>query len=106
MGAKIVFFRKKLGLSQELLAENIGISRKQVSDYELGKANLSHEMVIRFSIALGISADDLLGLSDIDIDQSQPSLRITRRIRELERLPEQKKKAILKTIDDLIRANL
>jgi len=62
-------------------------------------------MVVRFAMALGVSSDELLGLSQIDTDQGQPSLRFTRRIRELEQLPEPKKKAILKTLDDLIRAN-
>jgi hypothetical protein len=34
-----------------------------------------------------------------------PSLKISKRIKALEKLPEIKQKAILKTLDDLIRAN-
>lgn len=105
LGPTIVALRKARGLSQEALAEKIGITKKQVSDYENARANLSHPMVIRFSLALGVSADELLGLRLIELPQDNPSLRFTRRIRELDQLPEAKKKAILKTLDDLIRAN-
>lgn len=104
-GSRIVQLRKRLGLSQESLAEKMGISRKQVYDYETGKALINHEMIIRFSLALGASADEILGLSAIDLPDETPSLRYTRRVRELEQLPEIKQKAILKTLDDLIRAN-
>lgn len=102
---RIAKFRKQRGLSQEALAEVIGVSRKQVSDYERGKANLNHEMVIRFALALGISTDELLGLSSLAQSVDQIPLRFTRRMRELQVLSEDKKKAILKVLDDLIRAN-
>ncbi len=92
-------------LTQEGLAEKTGITRKQVSDYERGRSLINHEMIIRFSLALGASADELLDRTAIEIPAGVPSLRYTRRIQELEKLPEQKIKAILKTLDDLIRAN-
>jgi len=102
---RIATFRKAKGLSQEALAEVIGISRKQVSDYELGRAHPNDEVIVRFALALGTSADTLLVLKDVEYKEHSPNLRFTRRIRELEALPELKKKAILKTLDDLIRAN-
>jgi transcriptional regulator with XRE-family HTH domain len=104
-GVRLALLRKRIGLSQEALAEKTGITRKQVSDYERGMSLMNHEMIIRFALALGVSSDEILGLSLIDIPQEAPSLRYTRRIQELEKLPEQKIKAILKTLDDLIRAN-
>lgn len=104
-GDRITLLRKRIGLSQEGLAEKMGVTRKQVSDYERGKSLISHEMIIRFSLALGASADEILGLTAIDIPVEAPSLRYTRRMQELEKLPEIKQKAILKTLDDLIRAN-
>jgi hypothetical protein len=47
----------------------MGISRKQVTDYETGRTRMNDAI---------------------------PSLRMTRRLRELEQLPEQKRRAILK----------
>lgn len=105
VGATIAELRKQRGYSQEAFAEIVGITRKQVSDYETGKANLNHEMVIRFSFALGVTSDTLLGIKNHAPEAEPISLRFSRRMREIQNLPEDKKKAILKILDDLIRAN-
>jgi len=101
---RIQHFRKLRGLSQDALAEVAGISRKQISDYELDRVRPNDEVILRLVLALGVSSDDLLGLTDLKMNDT-PNLRFTRRVRELDQLPENKKKIILKTLDDLIRAN-
>ena len=105
VGKRLAKYRKMHGLSQESLAEQIGISRKQVVDYETGRIHLNDEMIIRFSLTLQVSADELLGLKPGRSIEEAPTLRLTRRIRDLAQLPEDKKRAILKVLDDLIRAN-
>jgi transcriptional regulator with XRE-family HTH domain len=91
--------------SQEALAEVMGISRKQVTDYETGKAHLNDEMIVRFALTLQVTTDELLGVRALRIKDNPPSLRHTRRLRELMQLPEAKKRAVFKILDDLIRAN-
>lgn len=105
IGKQIAHIRKERGLSQETLAEMIGISRKQVVDYETGRIHLNDEMVARFALTLGVSSDELLGLKPPKKNLNEPTLRLTRRLRELSKLPEDKKRAVLKVLDDLIRAN-
>ena len=106
IGKRIASLRKRKGLTQAELAEKIGITRKLVSDYETDRTHLNDEMVIRFSIALSVSSDMLLGLKNSEITKERHiSLRIMRRMKEISGLPEKKKKAILRTLDDLIRAN-
>jgi transcriptional regulator with XRE-family HTH domain len=105
IGKRIAEQRKARGLSQQALADQLCLSQKQITAYETGKAHLNDEMIVRFALALGISADEMLGLKDIEASLDSPSLRFTRRIRELEQLSEAKKKVILQVLDDLIRAN-
>lgn len=105
VGKKIATLRKAKGLSQEALGELIGLSQKQVTDYERGKTHLTDEMLIRFALVLGASTDSLLGLKDIDAPSEAISLRFSRRMREIEQLPESKKKLVLQLLDDLIKAN-
>jgi transcriptional regulator with XRE-family HTH domain len=105
IGQRISEVRKKKGLTQTELAEKIGITQKLVSDYEINRVKISAEMLCHFAIALGTSADKLLGLDHSDHEEQEISLRYTRRMREINQLPEIKIKAILKTLDDLIRAN-
>jgi transcriptional regulator with XRE-family HTH domain len=105
IGKQILKLRKANGLTQEQLALSMGISRKQIADYETGKVRMNDEMVVRFAITLKVSADELLGLKNQDLGTEAPALRITKRLREIQELPESKRKAILKTLDDLIKAN-
>lgn len=105
VGSRIKKFRVKRGLSQAELAGKVGLSREAIAAYESGRVRLLDDMVARLAIALSISSDELLGLKTVPQGEPKSELRLTRRLRELEQLPEQKRKAILKTLDDLIRAN-
>ena len=105
IGKRLAKYRKSQGLSQEALAEKLGLSRKQVVDYETGRIHLNDEMIVRFAMTLNVSSDELLGLKPMRHAEETPELRFTRRLRDLSQLPEDKKRAVLKILDDLIRAN-
>ena len=52
--------RTRLGLSQEKLAEQVGVSRQAVSKWELGDAMPDTDKLVPLACALGISVDTLL----------------------------------------------
>jgi len=105
LGRRIARLRKLQGFSQEALAEKMGISRKQITDYETGRVHLNDEMIVRFALTLKVSTDQLLGLKPLHAREDAGTLRYTRRLRELMKLPESRKRTVLKVLDDLIRAN-
>lgn len=105
VGSRLAQLRKSRGLSQVAFGELVGLTQKQVTDYETGKIHLNDETIIRIALNLGVSSDELLGLKDLEPLADSLSLRFTRRIKELDQLPEAKKKVILQVLDDLIRAN-
>ena len=59
-GAIIQRERARLGLSQEKLAELVGVSRQAVSKWELGDAVPDTDKLVPLARALGISVDTLL----------------------------------------------
>ena len=101
VGQRIMQVRKERGLTQKELAERIGIKRTLVTDYETGRLHLGDEMVTRFALALGVSSDLLLGLSE-DVLDHQPDLKITRRLRRIHQLPPAQQKLILRSLDLMI----
>lgn len=105
IGARIATIRKAKGLTQADIAERIGISRLLISDYERGKVRIYADILAKISTALGVSPDVLLAQKAYKNEGYIPNLKIAKRIKALEKLPEIKQKAILKTLDDLIRAN-
>ncbi len=103
IGERLAKVRKLRGYSQESLAEAMGISRKQITDYETGRVHMNDEMIIRFALALKISTDNLLGLKEIELPVESPNIRFTRRLKDLEQLPESKKRAVIKFLDEFIK---
>ncbi len=60
LGDKILDLRKKNGLSQEQLGEEIDVTRQTISNWELGETNPNPEQLKLLSKALNVSIDDLL----------------------------------------------
>lgn len=58
-GTSVKTWRKRLGISQEVLAERAELHRTYVSDVERGARNLSLESITRVARALNISVADL-----------------------------------------------
>lgn len=60
LGQRIVQYRKALGLSQEELADRVGVSRQAVSKWELDETQPDTDNIIRLAQVLGVSTDELL----------------------------------------------
>ncbi|USF25801.1 hypothetical protein N510_000717 [Firmicutes bacterium ASF500] len=61
MGEIIQTGRAKRGLSQEKLAELVGVSRQAVSKWEVGDAVPDTDKLVPLACGLGITTDELLG---------------------------------------------
>ena len=61
---KIVYCRKRAGLSQEGLADLVGVSRQAVSKWELGDASPDIGKLLALAKAFGVTTDWLLSEED------------------------------------------
>jgi len=52
---------------------------------------------------LKVSTDTLLGLNEINFPEEALNIRFTRRLKDLEKLPESKKRAVIKILDEFIK---
>lgn len=109
-GQRLARLRKERGITQVALAAKIGIIQSLVTSYECDRLRMHPEMVVRFALALEVSADELLGVptrkSKTTISESHPktmSLKLVRRLQKIDRLPDQKQKVLLQTIDGFLR---
>lgn len=100
IGARIARARKERGMSQVALAERIGASQNLLSAYELGKARIGADVLLKIARALKVSADDLLGLRGRPPDDFElPARRLMRRLAQFHRLPRRRQDGLLSTID-------
>ena len=60
-GIRVKNMRKSLGLTQEELAEKIGMSKQAVTLYETGRREAGYKNLVALSRALNVTTDWLLG---------------------------------------------
>jgi len=103
IGQRITRLRKEGGYTQVALAKKNGITQVLVSDYERGRLRPHYEMVIRFALALEVSADELLGIKPPKGNGSKASLKILKRMKKIEALPPTQQRVLLKNIDMFLK---
>ena len=68
-------FIKPLGLSQHQLALSLRVAPQKINDIVRGKRGITADTALRLSIALGTSAEFLMGLqSDYDLEMALDAL--------------------------------
>ncbi len=103
-GKVISQLRIDRGLTQKELAEKMKISSTLITDYERGKLRLHGEIIVKLADVLQISTDEILGReTHSGKKDSANSLRIMKRVRNIESLPQYKQKIILQMIDGYIK---
>ena len=63
-GNRLKQLRVNRGLTQEQLAAQLKLGKRQIHRYENGLSDPASDVVARLALALGVSADFLLGLVD------------------------------------------
>ncbi len=61
LGEAIKAHRTRCGMTQELLAERLGVSRQAVSKWEMGQSDPSTANLLSLAQLFGVSVEELLG---------------------------------------------
>jgi transcriptional regulator with XRE-family HTH domain len=104
LGQRLARLRKQGGFTQIEFAEKVGITQVLISAYETDRHLFSAEMAIRCALALDVSTDDLLHPQAKRPASKSPSLKVQRRIEQIETLPLYEQRALLTTIDKFLVA--
>ena len=105
LGQRIARLRKERGWTQKQIAERTGLIQELVSNYETDKLRLNPAMILRFAEVFDISADELLRGSKSTVQaKKQPSIKLVRRMEQIEALPLYQQRVLLSTIDHFLAA--
>jgi transcriptional regulator with XRE-family HTH domain len=102
IGQRLASLRKTGGFTQKQLADAIGVSQSNLSDYENGGLRLHAELILDVCHTLSISADELLGLASEPTKESMIEKEFSKRIEQLKQLPTSDRKALLLVMDKFI----
>ena len=96
-------YPKERGFTQVELAEKVDMIQALISDYERDKLRPYADVVARFAVALDVTTDQLLGVTNGEKKQAAaPNRRLLRRLQLIDRLPKRDQEALLRTIDAFI----
>lgn len=103
IGQRLARLRKERGFTQVELANKLGIIQSLISDYETDRLRLPSELAVRIAAALDVSTDDILRPLVKKSPRKGPSLKIVRRMEEIEKLPPRQQALVLSALDSLLR---
>ena len=98
LGKRIQKYREKAGMTQEVLAEQVGVSWNHLGAIERGVKTPKLETLVRIINVLEVYADDVM----LDVLRVGRKAQCTRIEEKLQRLPKEKQDKILRILDFLI----
>lgn len=102
-GKRLARLRKAASLSQNDLARETGISQRMIAHYETNNGNPPLHAFHKLTKALGVTADQLLGLEKTRKEQAKDN-RLRRRIAEIEKLPVPQRKEVARYLETFLMA--
>jgi len=101
LGARIARLRKEQGLSQQALADELGIAQQTLAHYEVGRARMPVSLLPALAQFFGIAVDELLGLKN-GAGKRGPTPMLQRQIERLSRLPKTKQKVVMEMLEGVL----
>ncbi len=90
--------RKQKGLTQQQLAERVGVHVVQLRRYEAGSSQPTLDVIRGIAVALGISADELLFATD----ERGPDGALKLQFEAVSRFDPESKKVVQQVLDSMI----
>ena len=105
LGASIAQARQHAGLSQNDLAQKLGISRTVIAQWERSAVALKAEQLLALAEKLGVTVDALLGRSETVKRGTGPVGRARHVFARVSKLPRATQQRILANVEDALTAH-
>jgi len=110
-GRRLAELRKARGITQVQLARTLDTTQRAITYYENEADYPPVDAIIKLADALGVSADELLGIGNAargrsSQDQNDPQVRrLWKKFRQVTRLPDKDQRAVIRLINSLAKAS-
>jgi transcriptional regulator with XRE-family HTH domain len=104
LGARIAQARKAHGLTQQDLADQLGIAQQTMAHYEVGRARVAASMLPTLAKLLTMSLDELMGQSASAPRGTKrgPASRLQQQIEAVAQLPKAKQQFVSQMLDTVL----
>lgn len=102
LGTRLAQARKDQGLTQQQVADRLGIAQQTFAHYEGGRLRLPASMLPLLAQMLGQTVDELLGLDVKPKGKRGPTPRLQQQIDRISHLPKTKQHFVMEMLDMVI----
>lgn len=101
LGTRIAEFRKEQGLSQQALADELGIPQQTFAHYEVGRARMPVSLLPELAKLFGVAADELLGLRN-GTGKRGPTPKFQKQLERIAQLPRARQQMVMDMLDGVL----
>ncbi len=104
LGERIATIRKERGMTQQALAEQLGIAQQTLGHYEVARARIAADLLPPLARLLDVSLDELLiGEATMRIPGKRgPASRLEQQLAAITSLPKAKQRMVAEMIDSVV----
>lgn len=103
LGSRVCTRRTQLDMTQAQLADLLGVTQQVVASYEVGRRRVPASMLPDLAKALGVSIEDLLGMTN-GRKKPGPAPKLHRQLERIATLPKEQQKSILQVLDMALKS--
>lgn len=104
LGQRLAAARKAQGLTQQQLAERLGISQQTLAHYEVGRLRVAVAMLPALAKELNVAVDVLIGGSNgTGKGKRGPTPRLQQQLEQVRQLPRAKQRFVIEMLDTVLQ---
>lgn len=102
LGARIAQLRKEQGLSQQALADALGLAQQTIAHYEGGRIRMPISLLPEVAQLFGVTTDELLGRKSGAAGKRGPTSKMQQQAERLSRLPPSKQRVVMEMLEGFL----
>ena len=99
MAPRIVLARKQQGLTQQQVADQLGMAQQTYAHYEVGDVRFPASTLPLLGQVLGLTVEELLGQTEKPKLRKGPTPRIQQQLERISQLPKTKQHVVLEMLE-------
>jgi transcriptional regulator with XRE-family HTH domain len=101
LGTRVAELRREQGLSQQALADQLGIPQQTFAHYEVGRARMPVSLLPELAKIFGVAADELLGLRNGN-GKRGPAPKFQKQLERIAQLPRARQQVVMDMLDGVL----
>ena len=102
LGARVAQARKEQNLTQQRLAEQLGIAQQTLAHYEVGRLRIPASMLPTLAQLLSLNVEALLGQTVKFSAKRGPASRLAQQVERIGQLPKTKQRFVMEMLDTVL----